>query len=158
MSAPPPLRQHRFAASWFLSACEWASGLGLYLLPVFYVAFFATLFLLWRDPRATFWLIAAGGALGWAMMVWAIVFCLASTRPASEPVHGRVESARPAQPRVRPMPLRFAQMPTRTCRQACATPDGGEAQFAVACFHARCPAANSDRVHEIAGESRPCAR
>ncbi|MCG5072479.1 hypothetical protein [Paraburkholderia tagetis] len=152
MSLATPLCRNRSAASWILSACEWASSIGIYLLPVFYVAFFATLFLLWREPRATFWLIAAGGALGWAMTAWAIVFCLASTRPVRATVHGRVESAHPGQPRVRPVPLRFAQMPTRSCRQACSTPSGSEARFSVACFHARCAAANNVDASGIDGD------
>ena len=152
MSTATPPRQNRTATVWILSACEWASGFGVYLLPVFYVAFFATLFLLWREPRSTFWLIAACGALGWAMTAWAIVFCLASVRPVATPVHGRVETAQPAQPRIRPVPVSFAQMPTRSCHQACATPSGSEARFSVACFHARCPAANSGHAHESAGE------
>ncbi|WP_322058083.1 hypothetical protein [Paraburkholderia sp. J63] len=147
MSIVQPLRQKRSAASWILGACDSASGFGVYLLPVFYIAFFATLFLLWREPGSTFWLIAAGGALGWAMMAWAVVFCLASARPASAPAHGRAEAAHAAQPRMRPAPLRFAQMPTRSCLQACATASGSEARFSVACFHARCPAANTADAH-----------
>jgi len=137
--------------SWILSACEWASGFGVYLLPVFYIAFFATLFLLWREPGAAFWLMAAGGALGWAMVAWAIVFCLASMRPApiAVQVHGRVETAHAVQSRMRSVPLRFAQMPTRSCKQACAASSGGETRFSVACFHARCPAANTDDAHGI---------
>lgn len=156
MSIAQPLRQKRSAASWILRACASASGFGVYLLPLFYIAFFATLFLLWREPASTFWLIAAGGALGWAMIAWAVVFCLAGSRPAGAPVHGRAPAAHVIQPRMRPVPLRFAQMPTRACHQACATASGSEARFSVACFHARCPAANSGDAHGI-GETRPQA-
>ncbi|WP_028218731.1 hypothetical protein [Paraburkholderia oxyphila] len=152
MSIAKPLRRNRPAASWILSACEWASGFGVYLLPVFYIAFFAALYLLWREPRSTFWLMAAGGALCWTMTAWAIVFCLASMRSAPAPVHGRAEPAHAPQPRVRPEPLRFVQMPTRACNQACGTPTGGEARFAVACFHARCPTANTGDAPGIAHE------
>ena len=154
MPAAKPLRQNRSLASWILSACEWASGFGVYLLPVFYLAFFATLFLLWREPGSTLWLIAAGGALGWAMMAWAIVFCLASAIPAPVPEHVRVEAAHTGPPRMRPAPLRFARMPTRSCHQACTAPSGSEARFSVACFHARCPAANSGDAQGI-GAAHP---
>ncbi|HKT99809.1 MAG TPA: hypothetical protein VJS30_25290 [Paraburkholderia sp.] len=156
MSAAKPLRQNRSVASWILSACEWASGFGVYLLPVFYTAYFVTLFLLWREPDASYWLMAAGGALGWAMVAWAIVFRLASTRPASASVRDRAEPVHTAQPRMRLMPLRFTQMPTRSCNQACVTPSGSEARFSVTCFHARCSVANSSDARGIAGE-RPQA-
>ncbi|MDR3098898.1 MAG: hypothetical protein LBV73_17720 [Paraburkholderia sp.] len=158
MSVAAPLRPKRSTAPWILIACEWASGIGIYLLPLFYVAFFAALFLLWHEPRSTFWLIATCGALGWAMTAWAIVFCLASARPVRAPVHGRAESAHPGQPRVRPVPLRFAQMPTRACRQACSTPSGNEAGFSVACFHARCSVANNADAHGADGQSPPTSR
>ncbi|WP_322070040.1 hypothetical protein [Paraburkholderia bannensis] len=83
MSAAAPLRpSFSTPVSWALSACEWASRLGIYLLPLFYVAFFAALFLLWHEPKANFWLIAAGGVLGWTMALWALVFSLASLRSA----------------------------------------------------------------------------
>lgn len=158
MSAAQPRRRNRSAVSWILSACEWASGFGVYLLPVFYIAFFAMLFLLWREPGSAFWLVAAGGVLGWAMVAWAIVFCLASMRPAPvvAQVQRRVETAHAAQPRMRPVPLRFAQMPTRSCNQACAMPSGSETRFSVACFHARCPAANTGNAHGI-GATHPQA-
>ncbi|WP_322042025.1 hypothetical protein [Paraburkholderia sp. J67] len=84
MSAAAPIRPTPSTLlSWAQGACEWASRLGIYLLPVFYLAFFVVLFLLWCAPLATFWLVAAGGALGWAMAVWALVFCLASLRRAA---------------------------------------------------------------------------
>ena len=156
MSAANPLRQNRSVASWILSACEWASGFGVYLLPVFYLAFLATLFLLWREPGNTFWLIAASGALGWAMMAWAAVFCLASARSAPVPEQARAEATHAAPTRMRPAPLRFAQMPTRSCDQACTAPSGSEARFSVACFHARCPAANAGDAHGI-GTAHPQA-
>jgi hypothetical protein len=143
MSATASLRQTRFAATWILSACAQAGAFGIYLLPVFYVGFFAALLLLWREPQATFWLVAAAGALGWAMVAWALVFWLASMKHAVAPAKRRAASGAAAQPHMRPQPLHFAQMPTRACHQACSTPGGNEACFSVACFHARCPAANS---------------
>ncbi|MFD1558379.1 hypothetical protein ACFSHT_22565 [Paraburkholderia silviterrae] len=130
--------------------------MGVYLLPVFYIAFFAALFLLWREPQSTFWLMAGGGVLGCTMTAWAIVFCLASVRSASAPVRGRAEPAHAAQPRMRPEPQRFAQMLTRSCNEACATASGSEASFSVACFHARCPAANTSDAPSIVRE-RPQA-
>lgn len=156
MSIAQPLRQKQSAASWTMRACESASGWGVYLLPVFYVAFFATLFLLWREPGSAFWLIATAGALGWAMVAWAVVFCLAGARPAGAPVHDRAQTVHVIQPRTRSVPLRFAHMPTRSCHQACATASGSEARFSVACFHARCPAANTGDAHGI-GETQPQA-
>jgi hypothetical protein len=84
MSAAAPLRPTRSTPiSWLLGACEWASGVGIYLLPLFYLAFFAALFLLWREPQTAFWLIAAASVLGWTMALWALVFCLASLRRAA---------------------------------------------------------------------------
>lgn len=84
MSAAAPLRPTLSTPmSWLLGACEWASRGGIYLLPLFYLAFFAALFLLWREPQSAFWLIAAASVLGWAMALWALVFCLASVRRAA---------------------------------------------------------------------------
>ncbi|WP_213302817.1 hypothetical protein [Paraburkholderia sacchari] len=159
MFPPPTLRRTRSVASWILRACEWASDIGIYLLPFFYVAFFAMLFLLWHEPAATFWLMAACGALGWAMAAGAIVFCLANAKPERILVARHVESAPARQPRLRPVPMQFAQMPTRSCSQACSTSSGGDARFSVACFHSRCQVANSGSgaAHGIGGE-HPQAR
>ncbi|MFX1767679.1 hypothetical protein PWP93_34855 [Paraburkholderia sp. A1RI-2L] len=157
MSAAPNLHWNRSAASWISRACEWASDIGIYLLPFFYVAFFALLFLLWHEPASTFWLMAACGALGWAMAAGAIVFCLANAKPRRAFVARHIESPPPRQPRLRHVPLQFAQMPTRSCSQACSTSSGGDARFSVACFHSRCQVANSDDAHGI-GNGRLQAR
>ncbi|CAB3801727.1 hypothetical protein LMG28688_05425 [Paraburkholderia caffeinitolerans] len=157
MSVAPDLRQNRSSASWISRACEWASDIGIYLLPFFYLAFFAMLFLLWHEPGSTFWLTAACGALSWAMTVGAIVFCLANAKPGRALVARHVESAPPGQPRLRPVPLQFAQMPTRSCSQSCSTASGGDARFSVACFHSRCQVANSGDAHGIGG-ARPQAK
>lgn len=85
MSAAPLRPRLSTPVSWVLSACEWASRLGIYLLPLFYLAFFAALFLLSREPQNSFWLIATGGVLGWTMALWALVFGLASLRSAVAP-------------------------------------------------------------------------
>lgn len=157
MSVAPTLRRNRSAASWISRACEWASDIGIYLLPFFYVAFFVMLFLLWHEPTPAFWLMAACGALGWAMTMGAIVFCLANAKPARARVARDVESAPPGQPRLRPVPLRFAQMPTRSCSQACSASTGSDARFSVACFHSRCQVASSGDAHGI-GAERPQAK
>jgi cytochrome c biogenesis factor len=87
MSVVAPLRPTPSTPmSWLLGACEWASRFGVYLLPVFYLAFFAALLMLWSEPHATVWLIAAASVLGWTMVLWALVFCFASLRSA--PVDG----------------------------------------------------------------------
>jgi len=120
MSAAAPVRlTPSTLLSWVQGACEWASRLGIYLLPVFYLAFFVVLFLLWCAPLATFWLVAAGGALGWAMAVWALVFCLASLRRAAALNHAAVIAGQAAAPAAR-----FTQISPRTCRERCATPRG----------------------------------
>ncbi|MBN3853849.1 hypothetical protein G3N59_10705 [Paraburkholderia sp. Ac-20340] len=118
--------------SWLQRACAWASRIGVYLLPVYYVAFFATLFLLWREPQATFWLIAAGSALGWAMAAWALVFCLASVRRAATP------AVAPAAPAAHPVSPRFVQVSAHACSHACPQSGGETGRFSAACFHARC--------------------
>jgi hypothetical protein len=121
-------------------ACEYLSGAGIYLLPVFYVSFVAMLFLLWRSPAGAFWLPAAAGALGGSMGVWALVFHVASAKWSNsrEPA-----ATRPAAPlaATRSVPLRFVQMTTRTCSHACTSSSGARSQFTVSCFHAHCPAA-----------------
>jgi hypothetical protein len=128
-------------------ACAWACRIGVYLLPVYYVAFFATLFLLWREPHATFWLIAAGSALGWAMAAWALVFCLASLRRAATP------SVAPAAPATRPVSPRFVQAPAHACSHACPQSGSETARFPAACFHARCT-----DVPSVARQSADSAR
>lgn len=121
--------------SWVLSACERASRFGIYLLPLFYVAFFAALFLLWREPQATFWPIATAGALGWAMMIWALVFGLAGRQHAPASGHAIGHGAQAA---ARSAPLRFASVPTRACRETCAMPGADMGRFSAACFHMHC--------------------
>jgi hypothetical protein len=91
MSVAAPLRPTPSTPmSWLLGACEWASRFGVYLLPVFYLAFFGALLMLWREPNATVWLIAAASVLGWTMALWALVFCLASLRGAPVAVLPRI--------------------------------------------------------------------
>jgi hypothetical protein len=121
-------------------ACDRLSHAGVYLLPVFYVGFFAILFLIWRAPHSGLWLPAAAGALAAAMGFWSLVFYAASgaTQSPHKPAAPQPQASGSA---ARPVPLRFLQMPTRACSQACTSADGARTQFTVSCFHARCAAA-----------------
>lgn len=131
MSVASPLRPTPSPLTlWVQSACEWASRLGIYLLPLFYMAFFAALFLLWREPQAAFWPIAAAGTLGWAMMAWALVFCLAGRRQAAAPAHVAEDGAQVA--------ARFASVPMQACREICTMPGAETGRLSAACFHMQC--------------------
>jgi hypothetical protein len=132
MSAVAPLSSPLSTLfSWLLGACAWASRIGVYLLPVYYVAFFVTLFLLWREPQATFWLITAAGALGWVMASWALVFCLASWRRADAPAH-----AAHAAPSIAP-PVRFVQAHTHASRGVFAQSCSDTGAFSATALQAR---------------------
>ena len=119
-------------------ACDRLSRAGVFLLPIFYVGFVAMLFLIWRAPRGAFWLPAAAGTLAGAMSFWSLVFYAASGT-WSNPRKPAVPQPQACGSATRPVPLRFFQMSTRTCSQACVSPDGTRTQFTVSCFHARCP-------------------
>lgn len=138
-SSPDRPRQPRSRLS--VRACELASQFGVWLLPLFYVAYFIALALACRAPSAEAWLPAAGTALAVSMGLWAVVFHLASRLP-DEPARSRADlpppaARRPARARVQA----FGHMPTRPCIQACHTPSGAAAQFTIACYKADCAAA-----------------
>ncbi|WP_343665903.1 hypothetical protein [Paraburkholderia tropica] len=150
------------AAARIARACERASGLGIVLLPIVYIAFFAALFMLGVMPRAPFGLTMATLTLGGAMLAGALIFYLASVAPQARPstrataagcagLHAPITSPITS-PITAPItapahvptiaPIRFAHMPTRTCQQSCKTASGEEIRIAVNCYQAHCPAAN----------------
>ncbi|QGZ63238.1 hypothetical protein [Paraburkholderia acidisoli] len=127
-------------------ACDRASRAGVWLLPLFYLGFFAMLLLIWRAPGAAFWLPATAATLAGTMSVWALLFLTASRfapperRTAVSAVSAiSVDAAR--RPARRITPLRNTPMPTRPCSQTCTGANGARTQFMVACFHADCAAA-----------------
>jgi hypothetical protein len=138
------------AAARIARACERASGLGIVLLPIVYIAFFVTLFVLGVVPRATFGLTMATLTLGGAMLAGALIFYLASVAPQPRPSMRTTDAgyanlhAPIAAPDHAPTiaPIRFAHMPTRTCQQTCKTASGKEIRIAVNCYQAHCPATN----------------
>ncbi|MBB3002216.1 hypothetical protein [Paraburkholderia tropica] len=138
------------AAARIARACERASGVGIVLLPIVYIAFFAALFMLGVMPRAPFGLTMAMLTLGGAMLAGALIFYLASVAPQARPstrataagcagLHAPITAPAHA-PTI--APIRFAHMPTRTCQQSCKTASGEEIRIAVNCYQAHCPAAN----------------
>ncbi|WP_321968556.1 hypothetical protein [Paraburkholderia tropica] len=142
------------AAARIARACERASGFGIVLLPIVYIAFFAALFMLGVMPRAPFGLTMAMLTLGGAMLAGALIFYLASVAPQARPstramaagcagLHAPITAPITAPAHVPTIaPIRFAHMPTRTCQQSCKTASGEEIRIAVNCYQAHCPAAN----------------
>lgn len=142
------------AAARIARACERASGVGIVLLPIVYIAFFAALFMLGVMPRAPFGLTMAMLTLGGAMLAGALIFYLASVAPQARPstrataagcagLHAPITAPITAPAHAPTIaPIRFAHMPTRTCQQSCKTASGEEIRIAVNCYQAHCPAAN----------------
>ena len=137
MTTRPPQRPPQMQSTALARACDRVSRAGIYLIPGFYVGFVALLLLLWYLPAGTYWLSAAAGAMAGAMGLWSLAFYAASSMRANEPQPAAPRAVAPLDAK-RPVPLRFVQMTTRTCSQACATPNGAQARFTVLCFHARC--------------------
>lgn len=119
--------------------CDRASRVGVWLLPLFYMSFFAMLLLIWRAPGAALWLPAVAAVLAGTMGVWALLFLTTSRLAPLPRAAGPANTARRAGKRI--TPIRSTHMPTRPCAQACGGPDGARTQFMVACFHANCAAA-----------------
>lgn len=122
-------------------ACDRLSHAGVWLLPLFYMGFCATLFALWCAPHRALWPAAAALTLTGMMGVAAVVFHLASRLA---PAGRRGPSPAPLRSSVRVMPLRFVQMRTRPCSQVCGESDRVRTRFMVSCFHANCAAATAE--------------
>ena len=137
MTTRPPQRPPQLQSTALSRACDRVSRVGICLIPGFYVGFVALLLLLWHLPARTYWLSATAAALAGAMGLWSLAFYLASSMRANESQPAAPRAVEPLEAK-RAVPLRFVQMTTRTCSQACATPTGAQARFTVSCFYANC--------------------
>ncbi|WP_321782433.1 hypothetical protein [Paraburkholderia sp. J94] len=140
------------AAARLARVCERASRLGIALLPVVYIAFFAALFVLGVMQHIAFALTAAALTLGGTMLAGALIFYLASAAPQAVPAshasaRARAHAQAPSRAVHAVVPIRFARMPTRTCEQTCTTAAGEEMRISVNCYQAHCAAANRAEPH-----------
>jgi hypothetical protein len=132
----PPQLRHALLGR----VCAQASRIGVWLLPLFYIAYFIALAFFCDASGTAPWLPAAGMALASAMGFWAFVFTLASRMP-QVPETVRTTAPMPAVSHEScAQAHELTRMPTRKCVQSWQKSSGTSASFSVACYKEQCSA------------------
>ncbi|WMD18516.1 hypothetical protein RAS12_17915 [Achromobacter seleniivolatilans] len=118
----------------FVRLCERICHFALWILPICFLLSFAVLFLIWQQATLGLWLAPIVIFIMAAATIAFMVASLACRTPEINAWLSTPESASVAPAPFAAAPIRFKQMPTRTCRGSCC----GGSQFSVDCFHPHC--------------------